>query len=106
MVIDTPGMRELQLWDNPEDAAHAFSDIRTLAPGCKFRDCEHHGEPGCGIEAAIQRGLLQPERLGNYHKLLAELRFQERKINPQVAREDKAKWKKIHKAMRNRPDGS
>ena len=105
IVIDTPGMRELQLWDNREGAAHAFSDIRTLAQDCKFRDCEHHGEPGCAIEAAIHRGLLQPERLENYHKLLAELRFQERKINPQVARQDKAKWEKIHKSMRNRPDG-
>ena len=52
----------------------------------------------------VQRGELSLERLENYRKLLAELRFLERKINPEVARQDKRKWKKIHKAMRNRPD--
>jgi len=104
ILIDTPGMRELQLWNQEEGAEHAFEDIATLAQSCKFRDCAHHGEPGCAIAAAINRGLLQPERLENYRKLLAELRFQERKMDPQVARQDKEKWKKIHKALRNRPD--
>ncbi len=104
ILIDTPGMRELQLWNQEEGAEHAFEDIATLAQSCKFRDCAHHGEPGCAIAAAINHGLLQPERLENYRKLLAELRFQERKMDPQVARQDKEKWKKIHKALRNRPD--
>ena len=103
ILIDTPGMRELQLWNNEEGAEHAFEDIATLAQSCKFRDCAHHGEPGCAIAAAINHGLLQAERLENYRKLLAELRFQERKMDPQVARQDKEKWKKIHKALRNRP---
>jgi len=53
---------------------------------------------------AINHGRLQPERLENYRKLLAELRFQERKMDPRVARQDKEKWKKIHKAMRKRPN--
>jgi ribosome biogenesis GTPase len=104
MLIDTPGMRELQLWDHEEGAAQAFQDIASLAQGCKFRDCGHQGEPGCVIADAIQRGELSLERLENYRKLLAELHFQERKMNPVVARQDKEKWKKIHKAMRNRPD--
>ena len=104
MVIDTPGMRELQLWDHEEGAAQAFQDIASLSQGCKFRDCGHQGEPGCAIEAALQRGELFFERLENYRKLLAELHFQERKMNPAVARQDKEKWKKIHKAMRHRPD--
>ena len=104
ILIDTPGMRELQPWNQEEGAEHAFEDIATLAQSCKFRDCAHHGEPGCAIAAAINHGLLQPERLENYRKLLAELRFQERKMDPQVARQDKEKWKKIHKALRNRPD--
>lgn len=104
MLIDTPGMRELQLWDHEDGAAQAFQDIATLSQGCKFRDCGHLGEPGCAIEEAVQRGELSLERLENYRKLLAELRFLERKINPEVARQDKRKWKKIHKAMRNRPD--
>ena len=56
------------------------------------------------MEAAIQQGELSFERLENYRKLLAELRFQERKTNPEVARQVKEEWKKIHKAMRNRPE--
>jgi ribosome biogenesis GTPase / thiamine phosphate phosphatase len=99
MVIDTPGMRELQLWDNESGLAKAFEDIETLALDCRFRDCGHRGEPGCAVEAAIQKGQLEPERLENHSKLQAELRFQQRKMDPRVAREDKEKWKKIHKAM-------
>ena len=106
IVIDTPGMRELQLWSNEESADRAFEDITTLAQGCKFRDCAHHGEPGCAIGAAITHGSLPLERLESYRKLLAELRFQERRMNPELARQEKAKWKKIHKAMRNQSDKS
>ena len=102
-MIDTPGMRELQLWNSEAGAERAFADIAALARGCKFRDCAHCGEPGCAIAAAIQRGLLRSERLGNYHKLLAELHFEERKVNSAAARQDKEKWKKIHQAMRKRP---
>jgi ribosome biogenesis GTPase len=103
MVIDTPGMRELQLWEHEEGAAQAFQDIALLSQHCKFRDCGHQGEPGCAVEGAVQRDELPLARLENYRKLLAELRFQERKMNREVARQDKEKWKKIHKAMRNRP---
>jgi ribosome biogenesis GTPase len=104
MLIDTPGMRELQLLDHEQGAAQAFQDIGSLSQGCKFRDCGHQGEPGCAIEAAVRQGELSSERLQSYRKLLAELRFQERKMNPEVARQVKEKWKKIHKVMRNRPD--
>jgi ribosome biogenesis GTPase / thiamine phosphate phosphatase len=104
MLIDTPGMRELQLLDHKEGAAQTFQDIATISQDCKFRDCGHRGEPGCAIEAAVQRGALSCERLESYRKLLAELHFQQRKMNPEVARQDKEKWKKIHKAMRKRPE--
>ncbi len=103
MLIDTPGMREIQLLDHEQGAAQAFEDIATLSRGCKFRDCGHRGEPGCAVDAAVQQGELSCERLENYRKLLAELRFQERKMNPEVARQVKEKWKKIHKAMRKKP---
>lgn len=104
IVIDTPGMRELQLWDSSEGVGQAFEDIVTLAQRCKFRDCSHRGEPGCEVEAAILNGLLERERLENYRKLEAELRFQERKLDPRVEREVKEQWKRIHKAMRrNKP---
>jgi ribosome biogenesis GTPase / thiamine phosphate phosphatase len=104
IVIDTPGMRELQLWDDDAGTAQAFADITDLAQGCKFRNCGHNGEPGCAVQSAVKRGLLQHGRLENYRKLLAELRFQERKVNPQLARQEKERWKKIHKAMRRQPE--
>lgn len=105
IVIDTPGMRELQLLDSEEGVAEVFDDIAALAEHCKFRDCNHGGEPGCAVEAAILAGDLKRERLASHRKLQAEARFQERKADPRVAREVKDQWKKIHKAMRkkNRP---
>ena len=105
IVIDTPGMRELQLWQSETGVAEVFDDVLALAEHCKFRNCNHRGEPGCAVEAAILAGTLKAERLESYRKLQAELRFQERKADPQVAREDEDKWKRIHKEMRkkNRP---
>jgi ribosome biogenesis GTPase len=100
IVIDTPGMRELQLWDSNEGVSQTFEDIALLAQRCKFRDCGHHGEPSCEVEAAILAGTLERGRLESHQKLQAELQFQERKIDPRLASENKSKWKKIHKAMR------
>lgn len=105
IVIDTPGMRELQLWDSHQGMGQAFEDIATLAQRCKFRDCSHRGEPGCEVEAAIRNGLLERERLENHRKLEAELRFRERKLDPRLEREVKEQWKKIHKAMRHNKPG-
>lgn len=105
IVIDTPGMRELQLWESEDGVAEVFDDIIALAQNCKFRDCNHRGEPGCTVEAAILAGTLKRERLESHRKLQGEARFQERKADPRIAREDKDKWKKVHKEMRkkNRP---
>jgi ribosome biogenesis GTPase / thiamine phosphate phosphatase len=100
ILIDPPGMRELQLWETTDGVAQAFEDIATLASGCRFRDCSHSGEPGCAVEVAILNGGLERERLESHRKLEAELRFQERKLDPRMAREVKEKWKRIHKAMR------
>ena len=102
IVIDTPGMRELQLWESEEGLSRAFEDIEALAENCKFRNCAHGGEPGCAVEAAILDGQLMPERLENHRKLLAELRFQQRKADPELARQEKERWKKIHKVMRHK----
>ena len=56
LLIDTPGMRELQLWDTGEGLGAAFDDIESLAPGCRFRDCSHDTEPGCAVKAAVAAG--------------------------------------------------
>ena len=106
IVIDTPGMRELQLWDSEEGLEQAFGDIDQLAELCRFRDCSHNGEPGCAVEAAVAKGSLKSDRLESHRKLKAELRFLERKADPAVAKEHKERWKKIHKAMRNFSKGN
>lgn len=73
LMLDTPGMRELQLWAADEGLAHAFADLETLASGCHFRDCRHEDEPGCAVRLAVEAGTLAPERLQSFHKLSAEL---------------------------------
>lgn len=72
ILIDTPGMRELQLWDAAEPAASAFADIAALAESCRFRDCRHTSEPGCAVIAAAESGSLPPARLDSFRKLQAE----------------------------------
>ncbi len=75
MVIDTPGMRELGLWDAGEGLSHSFADIEALAARCRFRDCTHSGEPHCAIAQALLDGSLSPERWASYQKLRKENSF-------------------------------
>ncbi|GGH87281.1 ribosome biogenesis GTPase [Pullulanibacillus pueri] len=75
VIIDTPGMRELQLWSGEEAASETFKDIETLADQCKFRDCHHEQEPGCAIKIAIENGELSSERYKSYVKLQREAKF-------------------------------
>ncbi len=70
VLIDTPGMRELQLW--VDDDALAFADVATIAAGCRFSDCRHRQEPGCAVRAAVAAGTLASGRLVGFHKLAAE----------------------------------
>ena len=72
MVIDTPGMRELGMWDASEGIDTAFADIEELAEACRFRDCTHSGEPGCAVCQAITEGTLSQSRWQSYLKLTAE----------------------------------
>jgi ribosome biogenesis GTPase len=102
IVIDTPGMRELGLWENSAGVERAFDDIQALAQECRFRDCTHGAEPGCAVQDAIRHGDLSEERLENLQKLEAERRFLERKVDLVAATREKDRWKKIHKAMRQR----
>jgi ribosome biogenesis GTPase len=79
VLIDTPGMRELQLWDSGEGLRHAFADIQELAGECRFRDCRHASEPGCAVRAAVAAGEIDEARLASYHKLGREEQFLEAK---------------------------
>lgn len=78
-VIDTPGMRELQLWDGDEGIQEAFGDIENIAAECHFNNCRHRNEPGCEVKKAIREGRLSAERFENYIKLQREVRFIEEK---------------------------
>jgi ribosome biogenesis GTPase len=100
MVIDTPGMRELQPWSDVGGLDTTFADIEALAAGCRFNDCSHTQEPGCAIQEALASGDLTQERWGSYTKQLREQRYLERRVDAQAQREEQARWKKIHKDMR------
>ncbi len=94
VVIDTPGMRELQLWET-NDISQSFRDIEELSEQCYFRDCKHDGEPKCAIETAIEEGRLDGRRLENYRKFIRELAFLERRSDKKAQLEERKKWKKI-----------
>ena len=72
LAIDTPGMRELQLWSSADDISGAFADIESLAEKCRFRDCTHESEPSCAVRAAVESGGLNPERYSHFKKLRNE----------------------------------
>ena len=79
LMIDTPGMRELGVWDVTDGLSETFYDIEELASKCKFHDCSHQKEPGCAIRAAIEEGTLTIERLKSYEKLQKEAKYNARK---------------------------
>jgi ribosome biogenesis GTPase len=73
LVIDTPGMRELQMWADGDSLKESFDDIEALAEGCRFRDCSHESEPGCAVKNAIEEGELEDKRFSSYKKIKREL---------------------------------
>jgi ribosome biogenesis GTPase / thiamine phosphate phosphatase len=100
-IIDTPGMRELQLWAGQGSLDSAFDDIAELALECRFRDCLHQVEEGCAVQAALLDGRLDPQRWQSYLKLRAEVAWHERKTDVSAALAQKRRWKRIHKDMRS-----
>jgi len=100
LLIDTPGMRELQPWGGEPAVESAFDDIAALAEGCRFADCAHAGEPGCAVAGAVDSGSLDADRLENYRRLLREAAFEERKRDASAAAEHKRRWKQLHRAAR------
>ncbi|MGH7466978.1 MAG: ribosome small subunit-dependent GTPase A, partial [Longimicrobiales bacterium] len=73
LIIDTPGLRELQLWESEVGLQEAFTDIEELAPQCRFSDCAHRTEPGCAVLGAVAAGVLPAERLESYRRLRREI---------------------------------
>ncbi|WP_243735169.1 ribosome small subunit-dependent GTPase A [Paenibacillus turpanensis] len=95
LVLDTPGMRELHLWEH-DSAEQSFRDVEQFASQCRFADCGHDSEPGCAVKSAIESGALEQGRLQSFKKLQRELAFLERKLNKQAELNEKKKWKKIN----------
>jgi ribosome biogenesis GTPase / thiamine phosphate phosphatase len=101
VLIDTPGMRELQLWESG-DVATAFEDIDALSAHCKFRDCRHRQEPGCAVADAVASGAVVPGRLESYHKLQDEQAHHARQVDQRAQIEERRRWKVLTKAAQKR----
>jgi ribosome biogenesis GTPase len=100
LLVDTPGLRELQLWAAPDALEGTFADVDALAAACRFPDCAHGEEPGCAVMAAAADGTLGPGRLESYRKLQRELRHLALRQDDRGQREQKQRWRAIHKAAR------
>lgn len=100
LLIDTPGMRELQLWDVSEAIAEAFDDIDALAVDCHFTDCRHRDEPRCAVKAAVVEGRLAPSRLASYLKLQDERVLLEARKDERALIEEKRRGKIGAKALK------
>jgi ribosome biogenesis GTPase len=104
MLLDTPGMRTVLMWEGEEGLKTAFDDIETIAARCRFRDCRHDGEPGCAVREAIETGELDEGRFRNYRKVGREIAFEARKTNVRLRMEEQRRWRQIHMEARRRPD--
>lgn len=102
IVIDNPGMRELQLWADEEAVTDVFREIKALAAACRFRDCQHEQEPGCAVRRALEDGTLDPARHASYLQLKRELRFLASRQDQRARQEQKERGKRIAKWSRQR----
>ncbi len=98
LLMDTPGMRELQLWGGAEGLEETFEDIEKLSTQCRFRDCQHQTEPGCAVRQALEDGTLDSRRFENYQKLQKEIDYLNRRHDPEAQRREKERWKKLTSA--------
>ncbi|MFH1279064.1 MAG: ribosome small subunit-dependent GTPase A [Candidatus Eisenbacteria bacterium] len=100
ILVDSPGMREIQLWGSEKGLASAFGDVESLAGECRFRDCAHGSEPGCAVRAAVASGGLSEARLDSYLRLRRELGHLRERRDEKIHRNTKGRWKAIHKEWR------
>jgi ribosome biogenesis GTPase len=103
LVIDTPGMRELALWDT-DGLDRSFGDIEELAAGCRFRDCVHGSEPGCAVTAAVLTGRLDVERVNAWRKLQREAAHHERRVDALARETERRRWRQIGKSVERHMD--
>jgi ribosome biogenesis GTPase len=100
LLVDTPGMRELQLWTQNEGSRETFDDILELAQGCHFTDCRHRDEPRCAVKQAIEDGTLAADRLEGYLKLQEELQSLETRKNVRAQIDEKRKIKTVSQSLK------
>jgi ribosome biogenesis GTPase len=98
LLLDTPGIRELALWDEGAGLATAFSDVEMTASRCRFSDCTHERQPGCAIESAVERGELAADRVAGWHKLIREERHQALERDVVARRAERKRWTVIGRA--------
>jgi ribosome biogenesis GTPase / thiamine phosphate phosphatase len=101
LLLDTPGMRELQLWADDAALDTAFADVAELARGCRFSDCSHEHEPGCAVHAALADGSLERERLTSYRKLQRELRALEVRKDARLRAEARKERRRFARSVRS-----
>jgi len=99
LLIDTPGLREVQLWTSDTAVAQTFPEISALAIHCRFRDCQHEGEPGCAVFAGIATGQIDVNRFDSLRRLRRELDHLDRQSDPLSAMQHKSKIKRITRAQ-------
>jgi ribosome small subunit-dependent GTPase A len=104
LLVDTPGMRELALYDDGEGVDTAYADVAVLAADCRFRDCQHRTEPGCAVAAAIDDGRLDPARYSAWRKLQAEAHRQLLRVDARARAAEKARLRSFHRAFREQPN--
>ena len=100
LIIDTPGLREIQLWAGEEALAQTFQEVEEILLGCRFSNCRHRGEPGCAVAAALVEGRLDAARWNSYRKLERELRAVEVRANARLQIEERRRWKALEKEGR------
>jgi len=104
LLVDTPGMRELALYDDGDGVDSAYADVTVLAADCRFRDCQHRTEPGCAVAAAIDDGSLDPARYSAWRKLQAEAHRQLLRVDARARAAEKARLRSFHRAIREQPN--
>jgi ribosome biogenesis GTPase / thiamine phosphate phosphatase len=100
MVIDTPGLREIQLWLDEDSIDSAFPELEEAAAACRFRDCSHTSEPGCAVQVALIAGTISASRYESWQGLSRESRFLEARSKGPAQRSEKSRWKTISKQAR------
>ncbi|MHB8501702.1 MAG: ribosome small subunit-dependent GTPase A [Candidatus Acidiferrales bacterium] len=102
LIIDTPGLRELQLWNAADGVSQTFTDVDELAAQCRFTDCQHQNEPGCAVQYALTEGVLAADRLESWRKLQREQEFLLRKMNPETGAAQKKRTKILMRQVREK----